>query len=159
GLGCRSGPADPRKPGGAGASRPGSGALAGGTHPGGAGVGRVGAECRSRGGRGTALLPRAGGRENRPGPFRDPDQSDGNSFVGSVEWSRSMKDRLIVGAAIGDCVHVAGVVNFLNLAEELGYRTVCLGPAVSLDTLLANVEDLDPALVAVGYRLTPENCR
>jgi hypothetical protein len=70
-----------------------------------------------------------------------------------------MKDRLIVGAAIGDCVHVAGVVNFLNLAEELGYRTICLGPAVSLDTLLANVEDLDPALVAVGYRLTPENCR
>ena len=39
-----------------------------------------------------------------------------------------MKDDLIVGAAIGDCVHVAGVVNFLNLAEQLGYETVCLGP-------------------------------
>src|SRR5215469_15539470 len=70
-----------------------------------------------------------------------------------------MKDRLIVGAAIGDCVHVAGVVNVLNLAEQLGYRTVCLGPAVSVDDLLAQVRAHDPALVAVGYRLTPENCR
>jgi hypothetical protein len=70
-----------------------------------------------------------------------------------------MKDRLIVGAAIGDCVHVAGVVNFLNLAEQLGYETVCLGPAVAVDTLLDRVAELDPALVAVGYRLTPENCR
>ena len=70
-----------------------------------------------------------------------------------------MKDRLIVGAAIGDCVHVAGVVNFLNLAEQLGYETVCLGPAVSVETLLERVAALDPAVVAVGYRLTPENCR
>src|SRR5437588_6262515 len=70
-----------------------------------------------------------------------------------------MNDRLIVGAAIGDCVHVAGVVNFLDLAEQLGYETVCLGPAVSVDTLLDRVAALDPAIVAVGYRLTPENCR
>src|SRR5215469_4394991 len=70
-----------------------------------------------------------------------------------------MNDRLIVGAAIGDCVHVAGVVNFLNLAEQLGYTTVCLGPAVAVDELLDKVAALDPALVAVGYRLTPENCR
>ncbi len=69
-----------------------------------------------------------------------------------------MKDRLIVGAAIGDCVHVAGVVNFLNLAEQLGYETICLGPAVSVDTLLEKVAALDPSIVAVGYRLTPENC-
>jgi len=70
-----------------------------------------------------------------------------------------MKDRLILGAAIGDCVHVAGVVNFLDLAEQVGYETVCLGPAVSVDTLLERVSALNPAIVAVGYRLTPENCR
>ena len=70
-----------------------------------------------------------------------------------------MNEKLIVGAAIGDCVHVAGVVNFLNLAEELGYQTVCLGPAVSVEALLEKVAAFDPALVAVGYRLTPENCR
>src|SRR5215469_7780516 len=73
--------------------------------------------------------------------------------------SKCMKKNLIVGAAIGDCVHVAGVVNFLNLAEQLGYETVCLGPAVAVDTLLDKVAALDPAMVAVGYRLTPENCR
>src|SRR4051812_23446509 len=70
-----------------------------------------------------------------------------------------MNDKLILGAAIGDCVHVAGVVNFLNLAEQLGYQTVCLGPAVEVETLLDRVAEYDPALVAVGYRLTPENCR
>ena len=70
-----------------------------------------------------------------------------------------MNEQLIVGAAIGDCVHVAGVVNFLNLAEQLGYETVCLGPAVGVDALLDKAAALDPALVAVGYRLTPENCR
>jgi hypothetical protein len=70
-----------------------------------------------------------------------------------------MQNKLIVGAAIGDCVHVAGVVNFLNLAEELGYQTICLGPAVAVDALLERVAELEPAIVAVGYRLTPENCR
>jgi hypothetical protein len=70
-----------------------------------------------------------------------------------------MKKNLIVGAAIGDCVHVAGVVNFLNLAEQLGYQTVCMGPAVSVEALLDKVRQLDPEMVAVGYRLTPENCR
>lgn len=70
-----------------------------------------------------------------------------------------MRKHLILGAAIGDCVHVAGVVNFLNLAEQLGYETVCLGPAIAVDDLLDKIAELDPALVAVGYRLTPENCR
>jgi hypothetical protein len=70
-----------------------------------------------------------------------------------------MKSDLILGAAIGDCVHVAGVVNFLDLAEQLGYQTVCLGPAVGVDELLDKVALHDPAIVAVGYRLTPENCR
>jgi hypothetical protein len=70
-----------------------------------------------------------------------------------------MKKNLILGAAIGDCVHVAGVVNFLNLAEQLGYQTVCLGPAISVDAVLEKVAAFDPEIVAVGYRLTPENCR
>jgi hypothetical protein len=70
-----------------------------------------------------------------------------------------MKSNLILGAAIGDCVHVAGVVNFLNLAEQLGFDTVCLGPAIGVDELLGKIAFYDPAIVAVGYRLTPDNCR
>lgn len=65
-------------------------------------------------------------------------------------------EKLIVGASIGNCVHVAGVLNFLRLAEEHGYKTKFLGPAVSVDYLLNAVQESDPDMVAVGYRLTPE---
>lgn len=63
---------------------------------------------------------------------------------------------LIIGAALGDCVHVAGVLNFLRLAEEIGYRTVFLGPATSVSRLLGAVRETEPEMVAVSYRLTPE---
>jgi len=65
-------------------------------------------------------------------------------------------NRLIVGASIGNCVHVAGVLNFLQLAEEYGYQTKFLGPAVSINYLLDAVHESAPEMVAVGYRLTPE---
>ncbi|MDI3546401.1 MAG: hypothetical protein PWR10_53 [Halanaerobiales bacterium] len=64
--------------------------------------------------------------------------------------------KLIIGASIGNCVHVAGVLNFLRLAEEHGYKTKFLGPAVSINYLLDAVQEANPEMVAVGYRLTPE---
>ncbi len=70
-----------------------------------------------------------------------------------------MSKRRILGAAIGDCVHVGGVVRFLNTAEQLGYEVKCLGPAVSAAELLDVVGSWDPEIVAVGYRLTPESGR
>ena len=39
----------------------------------------------------------------------------------------------IVAGALGNCVHVAGVAGFVNIAEQLGYKTVFLGAAVSID--------------------------
>lgn len=65
----------------------------------------------------------------------------------------------ILGAAIGDCVHVGGVVRVLQMAEQIGYEVRCLGPAVSVDSLLDAVQEWDPQMVAVGYRLTPESGR
>ncbi|MFO7245186.1 MAG: methionine synthase [Thermaerobacter sp.] len=65
----------------------------------------------------------------------------------------------ILGAAVGDCVHVAGVVNFLRLAEEQGYETEFLGPAVPVPELIGAVLEDMPDMVAVGYRLTPEAAR
>jgi len=64
--------------------------------------------------------------------------------------------KTIVAGAIGECVHVAGVINFLRLAEQAGWRTIFLGPAVSPDRLIkvARAEKAD--LVGVSYRLTPE---
>lgn len=67
--------------------------------------------------------------------------------------------RRVLGAAIGDCVHVGGVVRFLQLAEQVGSEIRCLGPAVSIDQLIAEVQRWNPEIVAVGYRLTPESGR
>ena len=64
--------------------------------------------------------------------------------------------KTVVAAALGECVHVAGVMNFLRLAETAGWRTVFLGPAVSVDALLDAAEQEDADLVGVSYRLTPE---
>jgi len=63
----------------------------------------------------------------------------------------------ILGAALGECVHVAGVLNFLSLAEKEGYRTLFTGPATSINDLMAAVRRELPDIVAVSYRLTPEN--
>ena len=49
--------------------------------------------------------------------------------------------KTIVAGALGECVHVAGVMNFLRLAETAGWRTVFLGPAVSIDQLLATADN------------------
>jgi methylmalonyl-CoA mutase cobalamin-binding subunit len=64
--------------------------------------------------------------------------------------------KTLVAGAIGECVHVAGVINFLRLAEQSGWRTVFLGPAVSPDALLEAARKEDATLVGVSYRLTPE---
>jgi len=63
----------------------------------------------------------------------------------------------VIGASIGNCVHVAGAAHFLNLAEDEGYEAVFLGPAVSVDELIDNIETHKPVIVGLGYRLTPEN--
>jgi len=64
--------------------------------------------------------------------------------------------KTIVAGAIGECVHVAGVINFLRLAEQAGWRTVFLGPAVSLEKLIEAARRENADLVGVSYRLTPE---
>jgi methylmalonyl-CoA mutase cobalamin-binding subunit len=66
------------------------------------------------------------------------------------------QQRTVVAAALGECVHVAGVMNFLRLAEEAGWRTVFLGPAVPVEKVVAAARAEDAALVGVSYRLTPE---
>ena len=68
-----------------------------------------------------------------------------------------MKKKSIIGASIGNCVHVAGVIHFLDLAREEGYDTVFLGPAISPERIIEAVIEAEPEIVAVGYRLTPEN--
>jgi len=72
---------------------------------------------------------------------------------------RSTKGKKIVGASIGDCVHVAGVLNFLRLAEGLGYETVFLGAARSPEDVASLARNERADILAVGYRLDPEAAR
>lgn len=67
-----------------------------------------------------------------------------------------MTQKTVVAAALGECVHVAGVSNFLRLAETAGWKTIFLGPAVPVDELLAAARREKADLVGVSYRLTPE---
>ncbi|UCD97697.1 MAG: cobalamin B12-binding domain-containing protein [Chloroflexota bacterium] len=64
--------------------------------------------------------------------------------------------KTVVAAALGECVHVAGVMKFLKLAEEAGWETVFLGPAVPIGEVIKAAKKEKAELVAVSYRLTPE---
>ncbi len=65
----------------------------------------------------------------------------------------------ILGAALGNCIHVGGLKNFLNLAKQKGYSTVCLGHAIPVSRLITEIHSVNPDIVALSYRLTPENAR
>jgi len=62
----------------------------------------------------------------------------------------------ILACTIGNCVHVAGTMNFLTLAENEGYETEFLGIGISVDDLIENVKIKKPDIVGLSYRLTPE---
>lgn len=66
------------------------------------------------------------------------------------------KKKKILGAAIGNCIHVVGINKFLNLAEKKGYETVFLGSKIPLKELMKEIKNILPDIVAVSYRLTPE---
>ncbi|CCQ93560.1 Cobalamin B12-binding domain protein [[Clostridium] ultunense Esp] len=64
--------------------------------------------------------------------------------------------RKILACTIGNCVHVAGTMNFLSLAEKEGYDPEFLGIGISIDQLIKNIKMTKPEMVALSYRLTPE---
>ena len=68
----------------------------------------------------------------------------------------SVNKKKILGASVGNCVHVAGILNFLKLAERCGYETLFLGPAVSVEKISEAIKQHNPNLIAISYRLTPE---
>jgi methylmalonyl-CoA mutase cobalamin-binding subunit len=68
----------------------------------------------------------------------------------------SSRQKTVIAGALGECVHVAGVLNFMRLAEAAGWRTVFLGPAVSIERFVEAAAREQADLVGVSYRLTPE---
>lgn len=71
--------------------------------------------------------------------------------------SNKEQSKILLGASLGNCVHVAGVVHFLALAENEGYDTIFMGPAVKIETLFEKINETKPDMIGVSYRLTPEN--
>ncbi len=62
----------------------------------------------------------------------------------------------IIGATLGNCVHVAGIYNFLNLAELCGYQTSFLGIGAKPARIIGALQEVEPDYLALSYRLTPE---
>jgi len=62
----------------------------------------------------------------------------------------------IVGATIGNCIHVMGLHHFLELAASLGYQTEFLGQGLSIPQVVEFCLKEKPDIVALSYRLTPE---
>ncbi len=63
----------------------------------------------------------------------------------------------ILGACIGSCVHVAGIINFLDLSKKFGYSGSFIGSAVDIEDLAESVKKEKPDIVAISYRLSPES--
>ncbi len=63
----------------------------------------------------------------------------------------------ILGASIGCCVHVAGIMNFLGIAKLAGFQTKFIGSAVDINLLKQEIERNKPDIVGVSYRLSPES--
>jgi len=74
-----------------------------------------------------------------------------------MDYSVEVKsEKTVVAAALGECVHVAGVMKFIRIAEDAGWRAIFLGPSVSIKDLIQAAEKENADLVGVSYRLTPE---
>ena len=57
-----------------------------------------------------------------------------------------IKKKTVIAGALGECVHVAGVTNFLRLAETAGWRTVFL-PKDALAVMLYRQPESHAALL------------
>lgn len=65
----------------------------------------------------------------------------------------------VLVTCLSDCVHVAGVARFLEIARQEGYETHFTGPATDLEDFLDEVTAIQPDIIGVSYRLAPDNAR
>ena len=69
--------------------------------------------------------------------------------------SKNQKRKTILTASIGQCVHVAGAYNFMNIASQIGFECIFLGPATPNSTIIKKIKSINPNIVGLSYRLTP----
>ncbi|QPM67251.1 hypothetical protein [Atribacter laminatus] len=70
-----------------------------------------------------------------------------------------VEKKIIIGATLGNCVHVAGIYRFLSLAEEYQYTSYFLGPAIPVNQLIQCIKEKKPQRVIVGYRLSEDSAQ
>lgn len=62
----------------------------------------------------------------------------------------------IWGCTLGNCIHVAGIYRFFDLAASCGYQVAFGGAGLSVDMILEAIGREKPDIVALSYRLTPD---
>ncbi|QZY56314.1 methionine synthase [Crassaminicella profunda] len=60
----------------------------------------------------------------------------------------------ILLAALGNCVHSAGIYNFMKLAEKENYEIIYMGSAVPVAKVIDAIIESQPDMISVGYRLS-----
>ncbi len=65
--------------------------------------------------------------------------------------------KTILCATLGSCVHIAGIFNFMRLAHNQGYKTEFLRPPNTISEIFQKINENDPYIIALSYRLTPES--
>jgi hypothetical protein len=61
----------------------------------------------------------------------------------------------IWGCTLGNCIHVAGIFRFLELAGQCGYETTFAGAGLAVESILGALKKEKPDFMALSYRLTP----
>jgi len=72
-----------------------------------------------------------------------------------IPYKLGNKKKEILMACLGQCVHVAGVYNFMNIADHLGYNCKFIGPATNISKIINSIKVIKPHIVGLSYRLTP----
>ncbi|MCK4339703.1 MAG: cobalamin B12-binding domain-containing protein, partial [Candidatus Cloacimonetes bacterium] len=65
----------------------------------------------------------------------------------------------IIGGSLGNDIHIAGILNFFDIAKHLGYETYYLGPASSIEKFIEEIKRVNPDVVAISYRLSQETSK
>ncbi len=67
-----------------------------------------------------------------------------------------MRQKMILCATLGSCVHIAGIYNFMQLAQQQGYKTIFLRPPNTVDEIIQAITAKNPSIIALSYRLTSD---
>ncbi|MFW9946599.1 MAG: hypothetical protein ACFFDX_07190, partial [Candidatus Odinarchaeota archaeon] len=73
--------------------------------------------------------------------------------------NKKQKEKKILTTCIGQCVHVAGPYNFMNIATQLGFQCLFLGPATPSSMIIDKIEMFKPDILGLSYRLTPSTLK